>query len=355
MKMTFRWYGEKDPVTLDMIRQIPKMTGVVTALYSIPVGEAWDMESILAHKAACNAKGLEMEVIESVPVHEEIKLGSPARDRYIENYKTTIRNLGAAGVKVICYNFMPVFDWVRSELHYVTEDGSNCLAFLQSTVDALDPNKSTLSLPGWDESYTKDELRALLERYRSVSAEQLLENMVYFLGQIIPVCEECDVKMAVHPDDPPWGLFGLPRIITDEEGIDRLFAAVDSTYNGITFCTGSLGAAKDNDLVRMAGKYAAQGRVHFVHARNIRFADSADGSLFFHESPHPTECGSLDIYGILRALYENGFDGYIRPDHGRNIWGEDGRPGYGLYDRALGACYLNGVWEAIEKSLPRSK
>lgn len=350
MKMTFRWYGEKDPVTLDMIRQIPKMTGVVTALYSIPVGEAWDEESILAHKKAVEAKGLAMEVIESVPVHEEIKLGSPARERYIENYKTTIRNLGRAGVKVICYNFMPVFDWVRSELHYVTPDGSNCLAYKQATVDALDPNKSSLSLPGWDESYTKDELHALLERYKAIDAEKLFQNMVYFLQQIIPVCEESGVSMAVHPDDPPWSLFGLPRIICNEAGIDRLFAAVDSTYNGITFCTGSLGADRNNDLVKMAGKYAKMGRVHFVHARNIRFADSADGKLFFHESPHPTECGSLDIYGICKALYENGFDGYIRPDHGRNIWGEDGRPGYGLYDRALGACYLNGLWEGIEKS-----
>ena len=350
MKMTFRWYGEKDPVTLTHIRQIPGMTGVVTALYSIPVGEVWDEETILAQKKLCNDAGLEMEVIESVPVHEEIKLGSPARDRYIENYKQTIRNLGAAGVKVICYNFMPVFDWVRSELKYETPDGSNCLAYKQATVDRLDPNKSSLSLPGWDESYTKEELSNLLARYASVDAEQLFQNMVYFLKALMPVCEECDVKMAVHPDDPPWSLFGLPRIICNEAGIDRLFAEVDSVYNGITFCTGSLGADRGNDLVKMVGKYAGMGRVHFVHARNIRFAPDEEGKLFFHESPHPTECGSLDIYGILKALYDNGFDGYIRPDHGRNIWGEDGRPGYGLYDRALGAVYLYGLWEAISKA-----
>ena len=350
MKMTFRWYGEKDPVTLTHIRQIPGMTGVVTALYSIPVGEVWDEATILAQKKLCNDAGLEMEVIESVPVHEEIKLGSPARERYIENYKETIRNLGRAGVKVICYNFMPVFDWVRSELKYETPDGSNCLAYKQATVDRLDPNKSSLSLPGWDESYTKEELSHLLARYRSVDAEQLFQNMVYFLKALMPVCEECDVKMAVHPDDPPWSLFGLPRIICNEAGIDRLFAEVDSVYNGITFCTGSLGADRGNDLVRMVGKYAKMGRVHFVHARNIRFAPDEEGKLFFHESPHPTEFGSLDIYGILKVLYDNGFDGYIRPDHGRNIWGEDGRPGYGLYDRALGAVYLYGLWEAISKA-----
>ena len=353
MKMTFRWYGEKDPVTLDKIRQIPNMTGVVTALYTIPVGEVWDSESILALKKVINDNGLEMEVIESVPVHEEIKLGSPARERYIENYKQTIRNLGAAGVKVICYNFMPVFDWVRSELKYVTEDGSNCLAYSQETLSKLDPKKQSLSLPGWDESYTKDELAELLKRYEAVDADKLFENMVYFLEKIIPVCEECDVKMAVHPDDPPWSLFGLPRIICDEAGVDKLFAAVDSKYNGITLCTGSLGANKGNDLVNLAAKYAKMGRVHFLHARNIKFKDENAETLFFHESPHPTECGSLDIYGIMRALYENGFEGYTRPDHGRNIWGEDGRPGYGLFDRALGAVYLSGLWEAIGKTLKK--
>lgn len=350
MKMTFRWYGPKDPVSLEKIRQIPGMTGVVTALYTIPVGEVWDMKSILDLKKMINDAGLEMEVIESVPVHEEIKLGSDKRDQLIDNYIQTVRNLGKAGVKVICYNFMPVFDWVRSELKYVTEDGSNCLAYDQRTIDALDPKKQTLSLPGWDESYTKAELDALLKRYEDVNEDKLFDNMVYFLKKLIPVCEECDVRMAVHPDDPPWSLFGLPRIITSEEQIDKLFAAVDSKYNGITLCTGSLGASRANDLVKMAGKYAAMGRVHFLHARNIKFTEQEDGRLFFNESPHPTECGSLDIYGILKALNDNGFEGYTRPDHGRNIWGEDGKPGYGLYDRALGATYLFGLWEAITKS-----
>lgn len=350
MKMSFRWYGEKDPVTLENIRQIPTVKSIVTALYSVPVGEIWEEDAILKMKSGINASGLDMDVIESVPVHEEIKLGSDKRDRYIDNYCQSIRNLGKAGVKVICYNFMPVFDWVRSELRYRTPDGSNCLAYDQHTIDALDPNKQSLSLPGWDESYTKEELSGLLERYKNIDNEKLTENMIYFLGRIIPVCEECDVKMAVHPDDPPWGLFGLPRIITCEENIDRIFSAVDSKYNGITLCTGSLGANRKNDLVKMAAKYASMGRVHFAHIRNIKFSDTADGKLFFNESPHPTECGSLDIYGIMKALADNGFDGYIRPDHGRNIWGEDGRPGYGLYDRALGAMYLSGLWEAIVKS-----
>ena len=347
--MTFRWYGPTDPISLEKIKQIPGMTGVVTALYTIPVGETWDLDSILALKKQINDAGLEMEVIESVPVHEEIKLGSDKRDKLIDNYTETVRNLGKAGVKVICYNFMPVFDWVRSELKHKTADGSNCLAYDQRTIDNLNPKKQTLSLPGWDESYTKEELDNLLKRYESVDEEKLFDNMVYFLKRLMPVCEECDVKMAVHPDDPPWSLFGLPRIITSEAQIDKLFAAVDSKYNGITLCTGSLGADRNNDLVKMAGKYAAMQRVHFLHARNIKFNETEDGRLFFNESPHPTEFGSLDIYGILKALHDNGFEGYTRPDHGRNIWGEDGKPGYGLYDRALGATYLFGLWEAISK------
>ena len=349
MKMTFRWYGPTDPISLEKIKQIPGMTGVVTALYTIPVGETWDLDSILALKKQINDAGLEMEVIESVPVHEEIKLGSDKRDKLIDNYIETVRNLGKAGVKVICYNFMPVFDWVRSELKHKTADGSNCLAYDQRTIDNLNPKKQTLSLPGWDESYTKEELDNLLKRYESVDEKKLFDNMVYFLKRLMPVCEECDVKMAVHPDDPPWSLFGLPRIITSEAQIDKLFAAVDSKYNGITLCTGSLGADRNNDLVKMAGKYAAMQRVHFLHARNIKFNETEDGRLFFNESPHPTEFGSLDIYGILKALHDNGFEGYTRPDHGRNIWGEDGKPGYGLYDRALGATYLFGLWEAISK------
>lgn len=349
MQMTFRWYGDSDPVTLNHIRQIPTVSGVVTALYNIPVGEVWDESSILAHKAKIEKSGLKMEVIESVPVHEEIKLGSPESERLIENYKTTVENLGRAGVKVICYNFMPVFDWVRSTLAYPTPDGSNCLAYRQSEIDAMDPGKTSLSLPGWDESYTKEEMRRLLSRYETVTEEKLFANMVHFLKELMPVCEKSGVSMAVHPDDPPWSLFGLPRIVRSEETIDRLLSAVDSPYNGLTFCTGSLGADRHNDLVKMTGKYARMGRIHFFHARNIRFADEPGEKLFFHEAPHPTACGSLDMYGMLKALHDGGFQGYIRPDHGRNIWGENGKPGYGLYDRALGACYLSGLWEAIDK------
>ena len=343
MKMTFRWYGEKDSIPLSYIRQIPGMSGVVTAVYDVPVGEVWEMDKILRLKSLCDEKGLEMEVIESVPVHEDIKLGLPTRDRYIANYATTIRNLGKAGVKCICYNFMPVFDWLRTNLHTEAEDGSNALSYNHEELMSLDPHN--LHLPGWDESYTSEELNSLLDAYSGMSHEQLFENLVYFLNGIMPACDETGINMAIHPDDPPWDMFGLPRIITGMNSYDKLFAAVPNAHNGITLCTGSLGAGRDNDMVAMASKLAS--RSYFVHLRQITHS----GALDFCESGHLTEMGSLDMYGIVKALVEAGFDGYVRPDHGRNIWGEDGKPGYGLYDRALGATYLYGLFEAIEKGL----
>ena len=343
MKMTFRWYGEKDSIPLSYIRQIPGMSGVVTAVYDVPVGEVWEMDKILRLKSLCDEKGLEMEVIESVPVHEDINLGLPTRDRYIANYATTIRNLGKAGVKCICYNFMPVFDWLRTNLHTEAEDGSNALSYNHEELMGLDPHN--LHLPGWDESYTSEELNSLLDAYSGMSHEQLFENLVYFLKGIMPACDETGINMAIHPDDPPWDMFGLPRIITGMDSYDKLFAAVPNTHNGITLCTGSLGAGRNNDMVAMASKLAA--RSYFVHLRQITHS----GALDFCESGHLTSMGSLDMYGIVKALVEAGFDGYVRPDHGRNIWGEDGKPGYGLFDRALGATYLYGLFEAIEKGL----
>ena len=240
MKMTFRWYGEGDSIPLSYIRQIPGMSGVVTAVYDIPVGEVWPMDRILRLKSLCDENGLEMEVIESVPVHEDIKLGRPTRDRYIANYAQNIRNLGKVGVKCICYNFMPVFDWLRTNLHTEAADGSNALSYCHEELMRLDPHN--LHLPGWDESYTSDELNALLDSYSGMSHEKLFENLVYFLNGIMPACDETGINMAIHPDDPPWDMFGLPRIITGEASYDKLFAAVPNPHNGITLCTGSLGA-----------------------------------------------------------------------------------------------------------------
>lgn len=344
MKLTFRWYGDDDPVTLEKIRQIPQMSGIVSAVYDVRPGEVWSTESIRSIQKKAQEAGLEFEVVESVPVPEEIKYGGPNADRLIANYCENIRRLGKEGVKCVCYNFMPVFDWLRSELTHQNADGSNSLAFDEATLQTMDPAKGDLSLPGWDESYTKEELQRLLDIYKHVSEEDLWQNLTRFLTAVIPVAEEAGVNMAIHPDDPPWGIFGLPRIITCEENYDRFLKIVDSPANGLTFCTGSLGASADNDLVHMAAKYAS--RIHFLHLRNIL----RTGDRQFCEVAHPTDCGSLDMYGIVRALVKNGFDGYVRPDHGRMIWGETGRFGYGLFDRALGAAYIVGLFEGIEKS-----
>lgn len=339
--MTFRWYGETDSIPLDHIKQIQGMDGVVTAVYDVEVGKVWPLERLLALKDKCVSHGLAMEVIESVPVHEDIKRGLPSRDGYIEAYKQNIINCAKAGVRCICYNFMPVFDWLRTDLKFPHPDGANSLSYTHAALQGIDVRE--LHLPGWDESYTKDELSLLLDGYKDITADDLFENLVYFLKSIMPVCKEYGVNMAIHPDDPPWDMFSLPRIISDEKGLDRLFAAVPDPENGLTFCTGSLGAGRQNDLIAMAKKYAP--RIHFAHLRQLKYTSDTD----FYENGHLTKNGDIDMYGVVNALVEGGFDGYVRPDHGRNIWGEDGKPGYGLYDRALGAVYLTGLFEAVEK------
>ncbi len=344
MKMTFRWYGDSDPVTLEKIRQIPGMTGIVSAIYDIPVGEVWPLDKILELKAKIEATGLKLSVIESVPVHEDIKTGDGDRDRYIENYCETLRHLSKAGIDCVCYNFMPVFDWTRSELAHELPDGSNALIYIEETVKKMNPLTGDLSLPGWDSSYTKEGMKTLLEKYQTISEEDLWNNLKYFLDKVIKVAEEVKIKMAIHPDDPPWDIFGLPRIITNQKNLERFLKLYDSPYNGLTLCSGSLGVDPDNDIVDFVHRFA--NRIHFAHIRNIKIT----GERCFEESAHKTECGSLDIAGIVKAYYESGFDGYIRPDHGRMIWGETGRPGYGLYDRALGAVYINGLWEGFEKA-----
>ena len=345
MKLSFRWYGETDPVKLEYIRQIPNMQSIVTAIYDVTVGEVWSGESILKLKRMVEENNLAFDVIESVPVHEDIKLGLPTRDQYIENYTENIRRLGRFGVKCICYNFMPVFDWTRTQLNKELRDGSTALVYYQDQLKKMDPLTGEISLPGWDSSYKKEDLKHLFDQYAKIDEEKLWLNLEYFLKEIIPVAEEADVKMAIHPDDPPWNIFGLPRIITCEENLDRFLKLVDSTYNGLTFCTGSLGSARFNNIYEMIEKYSTQGRIHFMHVRNVKILD--DGS--FEESAHFSHSGSLDIVKILSILHKNNFKGYIRPDHGRMIWGETGKPGYGLYDRALGASYITGIWETLEK------
>lgn len=355
MQMTFRWFGsEKDTVTLEQIKQIPNVVGVVPALHYLPAGEAWELEDVMKMKKEIEDAGLTMECIESVNVHEDIKIGLPSRDKYIENYKTSIRNLAKAGVKVICYNFMPVFDWTRTDLSMSMGDGATCLSYDGVQIEGkspedmfkeIDDNSNGYAMPGW-ETERMPEIKELFEKYKNVTAEDLWNNLKYFLEAIMPVCEECDVKMAIHPDDPPWDIFGLPRIIKDRDGLKKLLEMVPSKYNGLTFCTGSLGASSKNDLPAMIREFGD--RIYFAHLRNVKVIDN-----HFNETAHESNTGSLDMYEIVKALQDVGFDGYIRPDHGRMIWGEVARPGYGLYDRALGVAYINGLWEAVKKNKER--
>jgi len=347
MKMTFRWYGDNDPVRLEYIRQIPGMHGIVSAIYDVPVGEVWPVAKLAALRDRIEAAGLRFEVVESVPVHEDIKLGKPTRDRLIANFQQNIRHCAAVGIKVICYNFMPVFDWTRTEMAKELPDGSFTLAFDAAAVAKIDPEQG-IALPGWDTSYKPEELRHLLAEYRSVDEEALWRNLEFFLRRIVPVAEEAGVRMAMHPDDPPRPIFGLPRIVKNHDDLVRLTGIVDSPANGITLCSGSLGADLCNDVPALVRKFGGMGRVHFGHVRNV--AVQPDGT--FYESAHLSCEGSLDLAEIIRAYHDVGFDGYLRPDHGRMIWGETGKPGYGLYDRALGAVYINGLWEAVSKYAP---
>ena len=346
MKMSFRWYGYDDPVTLRNISQIPNMRSIVSAVYDVKPGQVWPEESLQKMTAECEKHGLVFDVVESIPVPEDIKLGSENRDELIEVYCENIRRCAKYGVKCVTYNFMPVFDWTRTQLDKEAPDGSTSLVMYWDQMRGLDPLVDDIDLPGWDASYTKDEIKALFRKYAEVGEDGLWANLEYFLKKVIPVAEECDVRMAIHPDDPPYPIFGLPRIITNEENLDRFLKIVDSPANSLCLCTGSLGCAATNDVVAMVRKYSEMDRIAFMHIRNILIMD--DGS--FEESGHLSKCGSIDMYEVVKALVETGFDGYVRPDHGRMIWGETGRPGYGLYDRALGATYINGLFEALEKS-----
>jgi mannonate dehydratase len=325
------------------MRQIPGVTGIVSALYDVPVGAAWSKGRIERLAGEIDDAGLQLTVIESIPVHEDIKLGRQTRDRLVDQYCESVRAMGEAGIPVLCYNFMPVFDWTRTDLAQPQSDGSTALAYDADALSRIDLSRGTGDLPGWATAYSATELASLLDAYRGVSAEQLWEHLAYFLERVVPVAEEAGVRMAIHPDDPPWAIFGLPRIVTDGGSLDRITRIVDSPANGITFCTGSLGASASNDLAAIARAIGARGRIHFAHCRNVK--RTGDGQ--FRESPHPSRFGDVDMRAVLSALHATGFTGPMRPDHGRMIWGETGRPGYGLYDRALGATYLQGLWEGI--------
>ncbi len=343
MQMTFRWYGADDPIPLQYIRQIPGVEGVVSALYDVKVGDAWPKASLQKLGDTIDAAGLDFAVVESIPVHEDIKLGRPTRDRLIDHYCASVRAMGELGVPVLCYNFMPIFDWTRTDLAMRLPDGSTALAYDEQALSRIDLSRGTGDLPGWATAYDAKALRALLAAYRQVNEERLWENLAYFLERVAPEAERAGVRMAIHPDDPPWSIFGLPRIITDGAAFERLIDLVDSPANGVTFCTGSLGADPANELPAIVRSIGSRGRIHFAHCRNVAIT----GTKQFHESPHPSRFGDVPMRDVLMALRDTGFTGPMRPDHGRMIWGEHGRPGYGLHDRALGAMYLQGLWEGL--------
>ena len=337
MEMTLRWYGSSfDTVTLKQIRQIPGVTGVITTLYDTAPGEVWSRERIHAMKEEVEANGLHVSGIESVNVHDAIKIGNKDRDLYINNYIETLENLGKEDIHLVCYNFMPVFDWTRTELARKRPDGSTVLAYTQAAVDALNPEDMFHSIasdtngsimPGW-EPERMAHIKELFEMYKDVDDEKLFANLKYFLERIMPVCDKYDINMAIHPDDPAWSVFGLPRIIINKKNILRMMKMVDNPHNGVTFCSGSYGTNLENDLPDMIR--SLKGRIHFAHVRNLKFNSPSD----FEEAAHLSSDGSFDMYEIMKALYDIDFQGPIRPDHGRMIWDEVAMPGYGLYDRA---------------------
>ncbi|MBR3574194.1 MAG: mannonate dehydratase [Lachnospiraceae bacterium] len=373
MEMTLRWYGkEYDTVKLWQIRQIPGVKGVITTLYNKQAGELWTEDEIISLKKDVAEEDMHIAGIESVNISDDIKTAGSKRDEHIDNYIKTLENLGKQDIHMVCYNFMPVFDWTRSELARVRHDRSTVLAYSQDSIDAIDPANMFDSIkdqmngtvmPGW-EPERLGKVRDLFEQYKDINEEKLFENLVYFLKAIMPVCDKYDINMAIHPDDPAWSVFGLPRIINNKANISKMLSAVDNVHNGLTFCSGSFGTNPENDLPDMIRSFA--GRVHFAHVRNLQFnsfchedgsavkawtgKDIPAGKPDFEEAAHLSSDGSFDMYEIVRALYESGFNGPIRPDHGRMIWGEEAMPGYGLYDRALGAAYINGLWEAIDKA-----
>jgi mannonate dehydratase len=349
--MVFRWFGEgNDLIPLEHVKQIPGVEGIVWALHDMPAGEEWPLDRIEDVKRQADRHGFNIDVVESVNIHEDIKLGLPSRDQYIENYKRTIEKLAQIGVKVICYNFMPVFDWTRTNLFEELEDGSTALFFENEKIQDIDPlelvkeisSNFTQTMPGWEPERLKY-LTKLFELYQDVTEEDLWNNLQYFLEQIIPVAEENNIKMAIHPDDPPFSVFGLPRIIINKENIKRFLKLVDRPANGLTLCSGSLGANLNNNVADMVRTFAD--RIHFAHIRNVKTYENGD----FIETSHRSSDGTVDILSIMQAFHEIGFTGYARPDHGRHIWDEKCRPGYGLYDRGLGIMYLWGIWDSLER------
>lgn len=354
MEWGFRWYGEEgDTIPLAYVKQIPGIDGVVGTLLDKLPGDVWEIDEIADFKASVEKKDLKLLGIESVSVHDAIKAGTAERDHYIDNYIQTIKNLSVNGVHMICYSFKPIFGWFKTNLNYENEDGSRTLLFDYEVTEGMEAKdmytlinsqSKGFRLSGWEEERL-EKFKELEAMYKGQTRDDLFANLTYFLERIIPVAEEYKVKMAIHPDDPPFEIFDYPRITKNLEDLKKILNIVDSPYNGLSLCTGSLGADPTNDIIEIIEEVGD--KINFVHFRNVKFL----GERKFKESAHLSSEGSLDMYAIMKALVEKGYDGPIRPDHGRMVWGEEAIPGYGLYDRAMGLTYMQGLHEAAVKEL----